>query len=296
MWANRREANRAWWGSWHRNCMEECTEIVQSPYKLKRPLPWWQALALELQLVFLLRKPLRCLMLPPRQELVRKETSAQVADCKETSHLSPGEMVKAWQVMGRSWRSVASGGQVAGNQFKGCRVLEESKWRYISVFRTMLLWWTLERMRHLGPWWPTKTGLQHYNKKQIWCFNSCRHPQTRHSQGETSNTQWIWQKEAVSTGRECISVESHWGAHLPACQGVICCLLGAKVWAAAERGTQLVKSADYFPLLLLHVGANDTTSQNLGRDKEDLQSPGGADEKCWCLGYLFFHFTYQKKG
>ena len=37
---------------------------------------------------------------------------------------------------------------------------------------------------------------------------------------------------------------------------------------------QLVKSTDYCPLLLLHVGTNDTASRNLGRIKEDYKALG----------------------
>jgi len=43
----------------------------------------------------------------------------------------------------------------------------------------------------------------------------------------------------------------------------VCGLLGAKVQDVAERVPQLVKSTDYYLLLLLHVYTNDTTSHNL---------------------------------
>lgn len=37
---------------------------------------------------------------------------------------------------------------------------------------------------------------------------------------------------------------------------------------------QLVRSTDYYPLLLFYVGMNDTTRQNLGRIKEDYKALG----------------------
>ena len=54
----------------------------------------------------------------------------------------------------------------------------------------------------------------------------------------------------------------------------VCCLPGAKVQDVAERVPQLVKSTDYYPLLLFHVGTNDTASRNLGRIKEDYKALG----------------------
>jgi len=52
----------------------------------------------------------------------------------------------------------------------------------------------------------------------------------------------------------------------------VCCLPGAKVRDVAERVPQLVKSIDYYPLLLFHVSTNDRASQNLGRIKEDYKA------------------------
>jgi len=37
---------------------------------------------------------------------------------------------------------------------------------------------------------------------------------------------------------------------------------------------QLVKSTAYYPLLLFHVGTNNTAGQNLGRIKEDFRALG----------------------
>lgn len=69
------------------------------------------------------------------------------------------------------------------------------------------------------------------------------------------------------------------GTEVPICQPdrespEVCCLPGAKVREAAERVPQLVKSTDYYPLLLFHVGTNDTASQNLGRIGEDYGALG----------------------
>jgi len=54
----------------------------------------------------------------------------------------------------------------------------------------------------------------------------------------------------------------------------VCCLPGAKVRDVAKRVPQLVKSTDYYLLLLFHVGTNDTTSWNLGSIKEDFRALG----------------------
>lgn len=48
--------------------------------------------------------------------------------------------------------------------------------------------------------------------------------------------------------------------------GEVCSLLGAKIWDMAEGVLQLVKNTD--PLLLFHVGMNDTGSWNMGKVKE----------------------------
>lgn len=51
----------------------------------------------------------------------------------------------------------------------------------------------------------------------------------------------------------------------------VCCLLWAKVRDVAERVPQLVRSTDFYPMLLFHVRTHDTASQNLGRIKEDYK-------------------------
>ncbi|GAB0205522.1 hypothetical protein GRJ2_003017800 [Grus japonensis] len=73
------------------------------------------------------------------------------------------------------------------------------------------------------------------------------------------------------------------GTKVPICQPdresqEVCCLLGAKIQDVAERVPQLVKSTDYYPLLLFHVGMNDTASRNLGRIKEDYKALGVQDK------------------
>jgi len=54
----------------------------------------------------------------------------------------------------------------------------------------------------------------------------------------------------------------------------VCCLPGAKVRDVAKSVPLLVKSTDYYPLLLFHVGMNDTASWNMGRTKEDFKALG----------------------
>jgi len=93
------------------------------------------------------------------------------------------------------------------------------------------------------------------------------------------------------------------GAEAPICQPdkearEVCCLLGAQVQTVAKRVPLLVKSTDYYPLLLLHVGTNDSTSQKLGRIKKDFKGLGVDSKirKHWCPSYLFVHFTGWRKG
>jgi len=54
----------------------------------------------------------------------------------------------------------------------------------------------------------------------------------------------------------------------------VCCIPGDKVRDVNEKVSQLVKSRDDCPLLLFHVGTNDTASQNVGRTKEDFKALG----------------------
>jgi len=54
----------------------------------------------------------------------------------------------------------------------------------------------------------------------------------------------------------------------------VCCLPGVKVQHVAERVPQLVKSTDCYPLLLFHLGTNDTASWNVGRIKDDFKALG----------------------
>jgi len=65
----------------------------------------------------------------------------------------------------------------------------------------------------------------------------------------------------------------------------VCCLPGAKVRDVTETVPQLVKSTDYYPLLLFHVGTNDTTSRNVGRIKEYFKALG---VKVKSFGFLCF--------
>lgn len=53
-----------------------------------------------------------------------------------------------------------------------------------------------------------------------------------------------------------------------------------------QEGAQLVESMHYYPLLLFHVGANETCKLDPGRNQERLQSPGGASKKYWCSSLL----------
>jgi len=52
----------------------------------------------------------------------------------------------------------------------------------------------------------------------------------------------------------------------------VCCLPGAKVRDVAERVLQLLKSTDCYPLLLSHIGTNNTANRNPGRIKEDFKA------------------------
>jgi len=60
----------------------------------------------------------------------------------------------------------------------------------------------------------------------------------------------------------------------------------------AERVPQLVKSTDYYLLLLFHIGTNDTAGRNLNRIKEDFKALG---VKAKSFGALPFPPFYQLK-
>jgi len=69
------------------------------------------------------------------------------------------------------------------------------------------------------------------------------------------------------------------GTEAPICQPdreahEVCCLPRAKVRDVTERMPQLVKSTDCYPLLLFHIGTNDTASWNVDRIKEDFKALG----------------------
>lgn len=52
----------------------------------------------------------------------------------------------------------------------------------------------------------------------------------------------------------------------------MCCPPGAKTRDIAKQVPQLVKSTGYYPLLLFHVGINDTSTWNPCRIKEDYKA------------------------
>jgi len=53
-----------------------------------------------------------------------------------------------------------------------------------------------------------------------------------------------------------------------------CCLPGAEILDVTERLPQLVKSTDFYPLLLFHECANVTVKQSLGKIKLDFRGLG----------------------
>lgn len=63
------------------------------------------------------------------------------------------------------------------------------------------------------------------------------------------------------------------GTKVPICwhDRDLCCLLVAKAGDATEKMPQLVRSTDYYSLLLFCVSKSDTSSWNLGRFKEDYK-------------------------
>ena len=63
-------------------------------------------------------------------------------------------------------------------------------------------------------------------------------------------------------------------ADLTGRQHEVCCLPGAEVQDVAEGVPQPVKSTDYYPLSLFHVGTNDTARRNAGRINEDFKALG----------------------
>ena len=100
-----------------------------------------------------------------QMEVVKKDTLEQMVGFNECPDPSPEEKVstcKRCAHIGDLLRQVA--------ELQGCAVTERPRWRWGSGFRTMLLWWTSQRMRHPGPWWPTKAGLC-FRKKAVLSFS-----------------------------------------------------------------------------------------------------------------------------
>ncbi|RMC19566.1 hypothetical protein DUI87_03124 [Hirundo rustica rustica] len=69
------------------------------------------------------------------------------------------------------------------------------------------------------------------------------------------------------------------GIEAPICQPDIqsreaCCLPGAKIQDVTEKLAQLTKSADYYPLLLSHMGTNDMIKHCLNKITQDLIALG----------------------
>lgn len=54
----------------------------------------------------------------------------------------------------------------------------------------------------------------------------------------------------------------------------VCYLPWAWIWDVVESLPKLVQPSDYCPLLLLHVGANDTARGNLDSIKRDYRTLG----------------------
>ena len=70
-----------------------------------------------------------------------------------------------------------------------------------------------------------------------------------------------------------------WGTEAPICQldqtsREICCLLGARIRVVVEGLPKLIRPSDYYPLLLFHVGTNDTATENLDSIKSDYRALG----------------------
>ena len=54
----------------------------------------------------------------------------------------------------------------------------------------------------------------------------------------------------------------------------MCCLLGARIQDITDRLPKLIKPADKYPFVLIHVGTNDTASNTVARIKEDYEALG----------------------
>lgn len=93
--------------------------------------------------------------------LVSKDASVQMVSCNEPLVPFPGENISTW----KRWAQVDN---VFQDLFKSCTALQQLR-KWISGYRTLLLWQTWQRMRHFRPWWATKSGL----------FFSLYHPESQ---------------------------------------------------------------------------------------------------------------------
>lgn len=76
--------------------------------------------------------------------LVRKDTSVQMVGCNESLVPFPGENIS-------TWKRCAQVDDAFQDLFKCCTALEKLR-KWISGYRTLLLWRTPQRMKHFRPW------------------------------------------------------------------------------------------------------------------------------------------------
>jgi len=74
----------------------------------------------------------------------------------------------------------------------------------------------------------------------------------------------------------------------------VCCYLGAHITDVTKRLSSLVQSTDCYPLLLFHVGTNDTQEQP-DEYQVGLQSPRRGSERLWSAGNFLINPPGQRE-
>jgi len=218
-----------------------------------------------------------------QMELVTKRSSVQVAGCSECPDPSSGALVSACTSCGQVEDLIQQVAQLQQtvNRLRSIRgaELEIDTWLQnhapVENSTENEAPWTLVTSRSRSPLQPPPSSITTKNKHEAL---TTMHTQEQGLQEETTpathsgyhkNKRWV-----LVVGDSLFRDTEE-----PICRpdreaSKLCCLLRAKVRDMAERVPRLVKSIDYYPLLLFHVGTNDTASQNVGKIKEDFKALG----------------------
>ncbi|GAB0210389.1 hypothetical protein GRJ2_003504700 [Grus japonensis] len=218
-----------------------------------------------------------------QMELIRKETSVQAVGCSECQDPSPGEKVSTCARCAQIDDLLRQVAELQETVKRLCSIrgaeMEKDRWFHNQVP-------VASTTENEAPW----TLVTHKSRALLQSSPSSFTTKNRyealtaidtHEQGVQGETVPAAHSGYRKKKRRVLIVGDSLlrGTEAPICRPdresrEVYCLLGAKIQDVAKRVPQLVKSTDYYPLLLFHVGTNDAASQNLGRIKEDYKALG----------------------